>query len=62
MNYKVSMELINRYADCPKCGNEHIGNGQGGLIVDDDIFKRWCKCGFEIIINEKEYIYLESLK
>lgn len=32
--------------DCPNCGNEYIGNGQGTLNVDDNIVERTCKCGF----------------
>ena len=53
MHYKDLMKLMDKYAECPKCGNECIGNGQGGLIVDEDTFKRWCKCGFEITVSEK---------
>lgn len=32
--------------DCPSCGNEFVGNGEGTLNVDDNIVERTCKCGF----------------
>lgn len=54
MNWLKSMELMEKYADCPKCGNEYIGNGQGGIVVEDDTFRRWCKCGFDITVNEDD--------
>lgn len=33
-------------SDCPNCGNEFIGNGQGALNVDENMVRRTCKCGF----------------
>lgn len=51
MNMCKSMELIEKYADCPNCGNEFIGNGQGGLVVEDSTFRRFCKCGFDITVD-----------
>ncbi|AZU61041.1 DUF3797 domain-containing protein [Neobacillus mesonae] len=43
MTYLVVAPLIN---DCPSCGNQYVGNGQGTLEVDDNLIKRTCKCGF----------------
>lgn len=54
MNWLKSMELMGKYADCPTCGNKYIGNSQGGIIVEDDTFRRWCKCGFDITVNEDD--------
>lgn len=54
MNYLKFKELMGKYADCPTCGNEYIGNGQGGIIVEDDTFRRWCKCGFDITVNKDD--------
>lgn len=54
MNYFKAKELMEKYADCPECGNEYICNGQGGIIVEDDTFRRWCKCGFDITVNEDD--------
>ncbi len=36
----------------PRCGNNKIGNGEGGIIIEDDTYTRTCKCGFKIKINE----------
>jgi len=47
-----SIELIRKYATCPECGNELIGNGQGTLDIDKDTFKRTCKCGWEIEVKD----------
>lgn len=62
MNYKKSMRLMEKYCDCPKCGNEYIGNGQGGITVEDDTFRRWCKCGFDIIIDDNDVFDFEIEK
>lgn len=48
--FKVA-ELISKYAKCPKCGNEYIGDWQGGLIVEDDYLYRDCKCGWNIKVD-----------
>jgi transcription elongation factor Elf1 len=32
--------------DCPNCGSEYVGNGQGTLTVNNNIVERTCKCGF----------------
>jgi len=47
-----SMELMKEYEKCPKCGNSHIANGEGKLIVEDTTFHRSCKCGWEVTIEE----------
>ncbi|WP_003377933.1 DUF3797 domain-containing protein [Clostridium botulinum] len=49
--FKV-VSLIRKYEKCPCCGNDKVGNGEGKLIVEEDTFKRSCKCGFEIIVDE----------
>jgi len=46
------MELMKEYEKCPKCGNSHIANGEGKLIVEDTTFHRSCKCGWEVTIEE----------
>lgn len=43
MDYLRVAPFIN---DCPSCGNQFVGNGQGTLEVDDNIIRRTCKCGF----------------
>lgn len=51
---RETLELLNKYSSCPKCGNEYISNGQGGVVVDDGSFTRWCKCGYKIVIKQEE--------
>lgn len=51
MNMFKSMQLIKKYAKCPKCGNDKLGNGQGGLIVEEDTLRRFCKCGWNITVD-----------
>lgn len=52
MNIFKSMALMEKYGECPNCGNDLIGDGQGGLIVEEDTFRRFCKCGFDITVDE----------
>jgi hypothetical protein len=42
---------------CPKCDNTYIGYDEGSLEINDDNFKRTCKCGWSIEIIEKEIYY-----
>lgn len=39
--------------DCPNCGNQMVGNGEGALNVDDNMVKRTCKCGFNFEYDVK---------
>lgn len=50
-----SMELMKKYAKCPKCGNEAIGSGNGTFECDTEkgYFKRVCRCGWRIEIKEE---------
>jgi iron(III) transport system ATP-binding protein len=52
MNIYQLMPIMKKYENCPDCGSSTIGNGQGGIIVEDDTYTRFCKCGFKITINE----------
>jgi hypothetical protein len=49
-----ALELINKHIKCPDCGNGFIGNELGGLCIDDDTFKRWCKCGWRVEYHESD--------
>ena len=31
-------KLLDKYGECPKCGNEYINNGHGGLVIDNNTF------------------------
>ncbi|SPY16926.1 Domain of uncharacterised function (DUF3797) [Paenibacillus polymyxa] len=54
MNILRTLELVNKYSKCPDCGSEHVANGAGTLIVEDDIFIRTCKCGWSVTVKDKE--------
>lgn len=53
MNLNDSMELMKKYSTCPKCGNDKIGNGQGTLIIEDNVFERSCNCGWKVIEDRR---------
>lgn len=44
--------IMKKYEDCPKCGSGTIGNGEGGIIIEDETYTRTCKCGFHITVDE----------
>lgn len=44
-------ELINQYATCPDCGSEKVGNKEGLVSINDNVFKRECKCGWKVKIT-----------
>lgn len=52
MNSLEFVELVRKYSKCQNCGSEHIGNGEGTLVVTDDTFIRTCKCGWKIKIKK----------
>ena len=52
MNCMKVLALMQKYADCPSCGNSMLGNGEGKLIAEDNTFTRECKCGFKITTDE----------
>ena len=54
MTLMDSIELMEKYAKCPKCGCEVVGNGNGTLECDTEkgYFKRTCRCGWYIEIKE----------
>ena len=54
MNLDECLELTKKYSTCPKCGNNKIGSGEGGLLIEDLAFDRWCKCGWKIHVKSKE--------
>lgn len=52
MNAYKLLEIMPKYEKCPNCGSTTIGNGQGGIIVEDETFTRTCKCGWKITVDE----------
>ena len=53
MNINVSLELMKKYNTCPKCSSDKIGNGEGALIIEDDVFERSCKCGWKVVEDHR---------
>ena len=51
MNPLKAVQLMKEYSKCLDCGNEDIGDGEGVLSIEDNIFIRSCKCGWEIKID-----------
>lgn len=47
-----SVELMGKYAKCPNCGSDLLGNGEGTLEIDEGMFKRTCKCGWKVEVKE----------
>ncbi|MGY0692940.1 DUF3797 domain-containing protein [Virgibacillus sp. FSP13] len=48
-----SLALIKKYGKCPKCGNDKIGNGEGTMVIEDNVFERTCKCGWSVIEDKR---------
>lgn len=57
-----SLELMKKYSKCKGCGNEKVGNGEGTLNIEDDIFTRTCKCGWSIKVDKRIKIHASSTK
>ncbi|APF21458.1 DUF3797 domain-containing protein [Clostridium butyricum] len=47
MLFDRTLDLMNKYGKCPECGN-----GEGKLLIDEDVFTRECKCGWSIKIDD----------
>ena len=54
MLFDRTLDLMNKYGKCPECGNEMLGNGEGKLLIDEDVFTRECKCGWSIKIDDSK--------
>lgn len=59
MDFLRISPLIN---DCPNCGNQFVGNGQGTLEVDENIVKRTCKCGFNFEYDVNNGVSKKKIK
>ncbi|MEW9093972.1 MAG: DUF3797 domain-containing protein [Clostridiaceae bacterium] len=53
MNARMLLTIMPKYNNCPNCGNDKVGDGEGKLIIEDNYFYRECKCGWSIKINEE---------
>lgn len=62
MNIVDSMELIKKYGKCEECGSDLIGNGEGTLEIEENIFKRTCKCGWSVTVDKRIKIVATATK
>lgn len=62
MNAIDSLELIKKYANCPNCGNVKIGNGEGTLEINDEVFTRTCKCGYSVTEDKRIKVIATATK
>lgn len=60
MLLRQSIKLTKKYGKCLQCGNQYIGKGEGGLVIEENSFERWCKCGWSKLIVGKDFIEEES--
>jgi len=42
--------FIARHAKCSNCGSKQIGKGEGGFVLTEGRFYRYCKCGLDVKI------------
>lgn len=52
MGIQESLRLIKQYGNCPECGNDRVGNGEGTLVIKAKLFSRTCKCGWSIQVAD----------
>jgi hypothetical protein len=52
VNVVKACNLIEKYAKCPKCGCEVVGNGKGTLEIEKGRFKRTCSCGWSVVVED----------
>ncbi|MGE6347876.1 DUF3797 domain-containing protein [Bacillus mycoides] len=62
MDILQKLRLTREHAECPDCGNDMLGNGEGTLIIEDNTFERTCKCGWlEYQSGGRETMTVEEL-
>lgn len=54
MNAMKMVELLRKYSKCKDCGSDALGNGAGSVVVTDNTFKRTCKCGWSVEVNDSD--------
>ncbi len=48
MNFQDTLRALKSYGNCPKCGNDSIGNGNILEIGENRIFRSCKKCGCSV--------------
>lgn len=56
MTLRDACALMEKYAECPRCGCAVVGSGQGTLECDTEqgYFKRTCQCGWSVEVKDGE--------
>jgi hypothetical protein len=62
MNVYEANKLIKKYANCPKCGNDKLGDGEGSVEIQDEVFTRTCKYGFSVTVDKTIKIVATATK
>lgn len=54
MKLKEVIQMMKMYASCPVCGEENVGEENGGIEIDTKrgYFKRSCACGWRVEVKE----------
>ncbi|OPG98634.1 DUF3797 domain-containing protein [Chryseobacterium mucoviscidosis] len=52
MDAATALELAHKYTACPDCGNTYVGDGEGTIKIDENLFQRSCKCGWKVTIKD----------
>jgi iron(III) transport system ATP-binding protein len=60
VNMIKSLKLMKKYSNCPDCGNNLLGKGEGSLVIEDETFTRTCKCGFSVTTDEEGVVLNEK--
>lgn len=53
MDVSSLLIIMPKYENCPKCGNDKVGNGQGKLIIEEDYYYRECRCSWSIKVDNE---------
>lgn len=51
MNAIESIKLMRKYNQCPNCGNDKVGGGEGTVNIEGEVFRRTCKCGWSVTVE-----------
>jgi transcription elongation factor Elf1 len=53
VNIVDSTQLLKKYSNCPDCGSDKLGNGEGTLNIENEVFERTCKCGWSVTVDKR---------
>lgn len=68
MNAMDYLRIAPYLNDCPNCGYGNVGTDEktgefhGALIVEDNLFTRKCRCGFEVTVDSNKGTTRKAIK